>query len=328
MWGGGYRRLENEIGKVPAQARSYILPEKRIDGLASLFIQDDITVVRDRLVLSLGTKVQHNAYTGLETQPNVRLLWTPNARQTVWAAGSRAVRTPVRLEHDLNLPFEFPAPLPPGTLGVLLGNRQFRSESAVSWEAGWRWQSKSWLSVDVATYLSQHRHLEVFRISTPRLETAPAPRLIVPIPWDNGLTVRNQGVELATTWKLRRRWSLQANYTWFREMDKRQTIPGATIQLHVTASPKHALQMQSSLGITPRLTLNLNGYGYSGVPERPVPGYFRPDANLTYRLGEQTEISAGVQNLLDPRHREFIAEDYVHGAEIKRSVFVRLSWGS
>jgi hypothetical protein len=33
----------------------------------------------DRLHLTIGTRVEHTEYTGLELQPNVRMAWTPNA---------------------------------------------------------------------------------------------------------------------------------------------------------------------------------------------------------------------------------------------------------
>ena len=43
----------------------------------SALLQDEFTLVKDRLRLTLGTKVEHNDYTGFEMQPSARLLWTP-----------------------------------------------------------------------------------------------------------------------------------------------------------------------------------------------------------------------------------------------------------
>ena len=56
--------------------------------------EDEITLVKDRLHLTLGTKVERNDYTGLELQTSVRLSWEPSLTQTVWGAVSHAVRTP------------------------------------------------------------------------------------------------------------------------------------------------------------------------------------------------------------------------------------------
>ncbi|MDX1981037.1 MAG: TonB-dependent receptor [Bryobacteraceae bacterium] len=328
LWGGGYRQMRNNTTRGATHSRSYILPEKRTDSLLSVFFQDDITVVRDRLTVSAGTKVQHNSYTGVETQPSARLLWTPTQRLSLWGAISRAVRTPVRLEHDVSLPFRLPPPLPAGAEGVLSGNRDFQSETVAAYEAGWRWQATHRVSFDLAAYTNKYRDNAVVAIGTPRLEGGPSPLLVIPFPFENGKDIRNQGLELASTWKVRRSWSIQANYSFFRELDTRRTFPGLVLDLRGTRMPRHSAQLHSSWNLTRRLSLDLSAQSYSAIPGAAVPGYLRPDVHLAYRLGEQTEISAGVQNLLDPQHPEFIAEDYVRSGEIKRAVYLRLSWGN
>ena len=75
-----------------------------------VFAQDAISIAPNRLELILGTKLEHNDYTGFEYQPSARLAWTPAASQTLWAAASRAVRTPSRIDRDLFVP----ARPPPG----------------------------------------------------------------------------------------------------------------------------------------------------------------------------------------------------------------------
>lgn len=57
-------------------------------------------LVPDRLTLTLGAKLEHHDLTGVELQPNARLLWTPSRRQTLWGSVARAVRTPGRGERD------------------------------------------------------------------------------------------------------------------------------------------------------------------------------------------------------------------------------------
>ena len=73
-------------------------PEEQSTSLPSVFVQDQITLVKDRLSLILGSKFEYNDYTGFEVQPSGRLLWTPDRKQSVWAAISRAVRTPDNFE--------------------------------------------------------------------------------------------------------------------------------------------------------------------------------------------------------------------------------------
>ncbi len=78
-------------------------PQQQTDSIYSWFVQDQIPLVADHIWLTLGSKFEHNNYTGFELQPNVRLLWTPTAHQSAWVAVTRAVRTPSRLDEDLQL---------------------------------------------------------------------------------------------------------------------------------------------------------------------------------------------------------------------------------
>src|SRR5258706_15983959 len=73
--------------------------EKHYSG----FVQDTIEIVQDRFSLTIGSKFLHNSYSGFEAEPSARVLWTPNQRHSVWAAVTRAVRTPSRVEEDLQL---------------------------------------------------------------------------------------------------------------------------------------------------------------------------------------------------------------------------------
>ena len=70
----------------------------RSDNLYSAFFQDEINLVADRLWLTLGTKYEHNDYTGSEWQPNAKLLWKPKENHSLWASAARAVRTPSIVE--------------------------------------------------------------------------------------------------------------------------------------------------------------------------------------------------------------------------------------
>src|SRR5262249_32767999 len=64
----------------------YFLPGSRTDQLYTAFLQDDIGLIDDRLLLEVGTKLLRTNYTGAEWQPSVRLLWTPRPTQTFWGA--------------------------------------------------------------------------------------------------------------------------------------------------------------------------------------------------------------------------------------------------
>jgi iron complex outermembrane receptor protein len=92
VWGAGYRITHDQVGNSPGVA---FLPDHRTESLFSAFAQDEIRL-ESHLRLTLGTKLEHNYWTGFEVQPSVRLSWVPDDRRTLWGAISRAVRTPTR----------------------------------------------------------------------------------------------------------------------------------------------------------------------------------------------------------------------------------------
>ena len=96
IWGFGYRNSKDSIRSSPFYLQFY--PSDRADDLFSYFVQDEITLREDLLYLTVGSKFEHNDYTAFEYQPTGRLLWTPDPRHSIWAAISRAVRTPSRAE--------------------------------------------------------------------------------------------------------------------------------------------------------------------------------------------------------------------------------------
>ncbi len=73
----------------------------RTDDLFNAFIQDEIKLIEDKLSLTLGTKWEHNDYTGSEWQPSGRLLFKPLDNHSIWASVARAVRTPTIVEHTV-----------------------------------------------------------------------------------------------------------------------------------------------------------------------------------------------------------------------------------
>lgn len=98
VWGLGFRFGHDEIDN---SFTINFLPAERDSQLYSAFVHDEIALVPEYLSLILGSRFEHNRYSGFEIQPNGRLLWTPDPHHTVWASVSRAVRTPSRGEQDI-----------------------------------------------------------------------------------------------------------------------------------------------------------------------------------------------------------------------------------
>ena len=89
IWGLSYRRIADDVtGAFPVSFD----PAERTVNLVTGFVQDEIVLVPDQLSLNVGSKFEHNDYTGFELQPTGRILWTPGLSTTIWGAVSRAVR--------------------------------------------------------------------------------------------------------------------------------------------------------------------------------------------------------------------------------------------
>src|SRR5690606_22997577 len=134
VWGAGYRFVRDIADETP-----YVqfTPSTRSDNLFSAFVQDKIAIVADSFFLTLGSTFEHNDYTGFEYQPSARLSWLPDDKQTVWAAISRAVRTPNIATEDSQLVVGI---LAPGLLGARVGVPNSDSEELIAYELGYRVQ--------------------------------------------------------------------------------------------------------------------------------------------------------------------------------------------
>ena len=116
IWGARWRITADEVVPLP---RNRFVPGADTQHLVTGFLQLSWEAIEDRLWLVTGTKVEHNEFTGFEHQPNVRAVVRPADRHTVWLAGSRAVRTPSRLENGIEAVFgtapcpgDLPLPIP------------------------------------------------------------------------------------------------------------------------------------------------------------------------------------------------------------------------
>ena len=326
IWGGGYRQTSDDLSNRPTVS---VVPSSRRDGLFSSFAQDEIGLVPEQLYLTVGSKFEHNNYTGFEIQPNARLLWLLTPRHTLWAAISRAVRTPSRGDDDGRVVSSiFPGPGGLPIVSTALGNHNVVSESLRAHEVGYRWEAKSRWSIDIATFFNVYDDLQSFEPGTPELVSNESlVYLRVPINFGNKLLGETFGLEATANWQLSSRWRLAAGYTWLNAQLHRG--PGSLDTGSSEAndnSPRHQFQMHSYLKLWNRLELDNSFYRVGAVQHRTIPGYNRLDARLGWRFKESLELSLGAQNLLDPRHPEFGSIFLERATEMKRAAYLRFTW--
>ncbi len=298
------------------------------DKLYSVFMQDEVGIVKDRLWATVGSKFLHNNYTGFEVQPTARLLWTPSPRQSVWAAVTRAVRTPSRVEEDLQVTGLIQAN--PPLFARAIGDGKFSSERLIGYEAGYRRLVGPKLYVDVAAFYNNYDHLLSIEPGTPFLETSPPPtHTVFPLFLRNGVLGNTSGVELAPDWRPTRWWRLEGSYSYLNMEFRRapSSLDASTANSTEGSSPAHQVAVQSRLDLPKKLEFDQTYRYVSALPAQRVRAYGTADVQLGWRLPRSFELSVVGQNLLQPNHAE-AAGDPGPLVGIKRSVYGKITWRS
>lgn len=114
VWGLGYRATSDSIR---GSLRVTFNPPGESNRFSSSFVQDEIAIIPQSLYFTIGTKLEHNPFTGFGVQPDARIAWLANHKNMFWASVSRAMRTPTR-DEDVR----FNQIVNPGPNGLPLGS--------------------------------------------------------------------------------------------------------------------------------------------------------------------------------------------------------------
>ena len=324
IWGVGARISPADL---PVIVPTYVFtPNHRTDQLYSGFAQDEITLIRDRLSFTVGAKLFHSSFTGFNTEPSARLLWTPSEHQSFWAAVTRAVRTPSDIEDTLQSTTQRSAD--PLAFNVTTGDGVFTSETDISYELGYRQLIIPSFSVDLATFYNHYDHLESLEPGTPYAQTSDGETYTVyPFVNRNGLLGTTKGFELAPSWKPTTWWRLQGSFSYLC-MDLR-TRPGSTDATSVSSedgsSPRHQLAFQSFLDLPKHLEFSQIFRYVSLLTSQETPGYETADLRVAWQPVQHLEFAVTGQNLLQPHHPEY-GGDPGPLVGIKRNVFAAITW--
>src|SRR5712664_1462785 len=327
LWGLGYRSI---LDHNDSSFTVSLQPNQVNLNQFSAFVQDEISLVDNRLRLTLGTKLEHNTFTGFEVEPNARLLWTLTPKQSVWTAVSRAVRTPALTEHGLRLnsavippgtpsnPYPFPAVL------AVFGSHQFNSEDLLAYEFGYRMQATSNLSFDIATFYNRYSNLRSAEPGPPFPEGSPIPTdIVIPFVAGNKMSGGTYGVELFADWKVIPKWRLVGSYSYLQmDIHKNLDSQDPTPDIPNGSSPRHQWYLRSSIDLPKHFDQDTTLRFVDQLPGLNVPSYYSLDAHLGWRPVTRVELSIGGQNLLNNWHFEFMP-DFVNTSPtvVKRSIF-------
>ncbi len=326
VWGLGSRVTNLHFR--PGYSVTFV-PLARTDLLWSAFVQDEVQIARS-LWLTLGSKFEHNSYTGFEFEPSGQLVWAPAKQHTIWASAARAIRQPNASGAGIQIDAAIlPIPGVPFGLLKIVGNPDaLDAEELNDFEAGYRAQVHKRLSLDLTTFLSVYHSLHSAEPHTPYFTSNPGPgHLVVPLVLEDLAYARNYGAEIFLNWTITNRWRVSPGYSMIHMVVKRDPSGrDSTVDLIPGENPKRQFQVRSSLTLPRRLEWDGSAAYTGGLGSMGVPGYTRVDTQISRRFGETLELGVVGQNLLRPRHSEYFDAHGLNHTQIERSVFGRITW--
>ncbi len=326
VWGLEYRLTHDNI---PQTGVFIFDPESRTDHLYSGFVQDQISIIKGKLDLTLGTKLEHNDYSGFEIQPSARLRFKPDKYQTFWAAVSRAVRTPSRADHDMNFVLQRFEIGPSQNIMVLRGDGDFDSEKLTAYELGYRIVPQERFSLDIATFYNVYHDLRTTATGTPEsgehLFKGQNVR-IIPVDIVNQYHEDAYGIEVTGTLQITRWWKASASYSWLklRLHTKREEI--LNLEVSEGSIPRNQFSFKSYMDLPYNFQLDTLLFYVDSMPDMHIPSYTRLDIRLGWNPIKNLSLSLKLENLFDNQHQEYRSIGNLAASEVPRSFYGKITW--
>lgn len=277
LFGGGYQYRKDKTARV-------FNPLSKDMPVFNLFIQDEITLVPKQLDLIIGSKLSHNIYTGVEVQPSTRLSWTPEKHQTIWAAVSRAVRTPSRFDADI------------------ITVTDFDSEKIWAYEIGYRVRPKEYLLLSFATFFNDYYQLR--SIDSANTDSDPQLELVLA----NSQRAGSWGFELSVNYIVTGWWHLRGGFTFFQNsIWPTHSLVAPLSPILESVDPENTIIIQSIMDLPKNLKLDIIARFTDKLPQvsstPETPAYFTFDTRFAWQY-KWIEISLVGQNLMEAQHTE------------------------
>lgn len=337
--GGGYRHIVESMEGLDGYTFS---PSHVRPLIVNGFAQDAIALAQRKVELTVGAKFENNTFAGFGFQPNVRLMWSMTPTQRVWAATSRALRTPslidrgLRVEYPLQTremaqlllaPEDPEAPSIPIMVGAL-GNPEFSSEHLVNTEAGYRFNLGSTWSLDIVGFSSRYDDLQTYEPLAPSVEIVNGlPQITVLTQYENIMRADTHGAEIATRVQLRDGWQVDGAFSAFHLTPHANGSLDPTVPLYEGHAPTRQWRAHLALPLLARGQADVHLFRTGSLAQLSVDPYTRLDARVEWPLTRQISAVLSGQNLLNGSHREFRGhETNIQSTLVPRSGMLRLVW--
>jgi iron complex outermembrane recepter protein len=312
VWGGGVRTEQDNFPTMLSGTQLLLfLPQQRTLDYSNAFLQDTISLSRT-LKLVVGTKYERDAYTRGEPLPNARLSWKASDNNLLWAAVSRAVRAPSRLDRDL---FEESGPV------VVIRGGDFQDERLTAYELGYRTQPSAKSSLSISTFYNVYNDLR-------SAEYSPGPAL--PAMFANGMSGNTYGLEAWGNYQMSEGWRMSAGGNWLHE--NLHYSPGSSAIGGIALAgddPSYQIALRSTMTFARGWLAYLDLRHIGALPSPASPSYTELNAHVSWTASRAVTWALTGSNLVHPHHLEFGTTAAplqlgATGVETGRSVFFEL----
>jgi iron complex outermembrane receptor protein len=300
--GGEYRLITDQL--VNTANVFVLLPSKQTTGVGDFFAQDTYAIL-DNLKLTLGAKLEYSSYTGLDILPNVRLGWAVTDQAFLWAAVSRAVRTPSRLDRDLTAPV------------LLARSPNFESEKLIAYELGYRGRPTSKTSLSISLYYNVYQDLRITGFS------ATPGYLFQLLNAEEGET---HGVEAWGDWSVLSWWRLSAGLNLeHKDLHVKPGFVDISAGQSEGFDPGYQAMLRSSMDLPHAIELDAGLRFVGDLTDAPIRHYTEANFRVGWHATDRIEISLAGSNMFAPRHAETVTPGNVIQYP-QRSVYLGLRW--
>ncbi|MEW5801391.1 MAG: TonB-dependent receptor [bacterium] len=343
IWGFGYRFIRDHFNIQIVHNKNdepHFFPksDSHDTHIVSTFLQDSLSLIRDRLQLTAGSKFEYTEYNGFQFQPSIRILYKITKDQNIWTSVSRALRTEPRYEHDIKTPpppgpppsdtessgSPPPGPAPDSVILFPEVSNNIKPEELIAYELGYRIQPVDFCSFDSAVFYNDYDNL------------------IIDSP-DYPGRAESYGVELAANWDALKWWTFRTSYTYlhihvsrdrnfinqnFWDPNDECVMDSPEAFLEKT-SPRHQWMLRSSMDLSRNLEFDLDFRYVSNLGDY-IKSYREMDARLGWSPVKNLELSIVGRNLLDNHHSEFVFLGYLPNSsggdmEVERSIYGKIT---
>jgi iron complex outermembrane receptor protein len=297
-------------------------PAKKDKETWSGYAQDQIEFAK-ALSAQIGTKLEHNSFTGWEYEPSAHLGYTPDDQHTLWASASRAVRIPTLEDLYTNTIYGVEPPsaetegLP--VEAVVTGNTNIQSEIVAAYEAGYRVQATKDVLVDLSSFYNQYSQLTGTIQGTATPVLTGTPYLLQPITFENVGAGHTYGGEAMAHVHVTPDWRVNLGYSYL--------FGDITAGLAEPLDAAHVqCEAQSYLDLTKKIEWDASAYFVGANKDENAGSYTKLDTRLGYHATKSFELSVGGDNLLRNETYQFGTAYPAATYQVPRVFYGQVTW--